>query len=127
MAGITAQRGLPIADDGLLPWMEYHHIPGVSIAVASWDAIDWAKGYVADAVSRRPVTTDTIFQAASISKPIAVVTTLSLFDALGLDVDGDVRGYLKTWRLPGNAFTQISPADLRMQRSFRGASSIARV
>ena len=69
----------------------------------------------------------TIFQAASISKPIAAVTTLSLFDALSLDVDGDVRGYLKTWRLPENAFTQISPADLRMQRSFRGASSIARV
>jgi CubicO group peptidase (beta-lactamase class C family) len=82
-----------------VPWLEYHRIPGMSIAVASGDGIDWAQGYgVGDAVSRRPVTPDTAFQAASISKPIAAVTALSVFGERGLDPDADVRLYLDSWR-----------------------------
>jgi CubicO group peptidase (beta-lactamase class C family) len=95
--------------------MQYHRVPGVSIAVASGDAIDWAKGYgVADGGTRRAVTADTIFQAASVSKPIAAVTALAIFDALGLDLDTDVRGYQETWRLPENAFTQRAPVTMRL-------------
>lgn len=75
---------------------------------------DWAKGYgVADSGTRRPVTPDTIFQAASISKPIAAVTALAMFDAFGLDLDADVRKYVETWRLPENAFTQRAPVTMR--------------
>ncbi len=93
--------------------MDYYHVPGVSIAVASGDRIEWAKGYgVADEASRRPVTAVTTFQAASISKPIAAVTALSLFHERRLDVDGDVRRYLETWRVPENAFTQQAPVTL---------------
>jgi CubicO group peptidase (beta-lactamase class C family) len=114
-SGITAVRGQPIADAVLVPWLEYHHVPGMSVAVASGDAIDWAQGYgVADAVSRRPVTPDTLFQAASISKPITAVTALSLFEEQGLDPDADVRLYLDSWRLPENAFTQGTPVTLRL-------------
>jgi CubicO group peptidase (beta-lactamase class C family) len=113
-SAITAERGQPIPDAVLVPWLEYHRIPGASIAVASGDAIDWAKGYgIADAVSRRPVTTDTVFQAASISKPIAAVTALSLFHSEGLGLDTDVRDLLESWRLPENAFTQGEPVTMR--------------
>jgi CubicO group peptidase (beta-lactamase class C family) len=95
--------------------MEYYGIPGVSFAVASGDAIDWAQGYgVADAGTRRPVTPDTIFQAASISKPIAAVTALATFDEMGLDLDADMRAYLDTWRFPDNTFTQQAPVTLRL-------------
>jgi CubicO group peptidase (beta-lactamase class C family) len=112
---ITAERGRPIADDVIVPWMQYYRIPGVSIAVASGDAIDWAKGYgVADDGTRRPVAPDTVFQAASISKPVAAVTALAMFDEMGLDLDADVRGYLKAWRLPENAFTQRAPVTMRL-------------
>lgn len=59
--------------DGALPHPRGQH------RRASGDAIDWAKGYgVADAVTRRPVTADTIFQAASISKPIVAASALAL-------------------------------------------------
>jgi CubicO group peptidase (beta-lactamase class C family) len=114
-AAITAERGQPIADEVLLPWMEYHGIPGASIAVANGNVIDWARGYgVADAGTRRPVVPDTIFQAASISKPIGSVTALSLFDERGLDVDADVRRYLESWSFPDSAFTQSAPVTLRL-------------
>src|ERR1700739_3793978 len=47
------------------------HVPGVSIAVIKDFKVQWAKGYgVADANTGRPVEVDTLFQAASISKPV---------------------------------------------------------
>jgi CubicO group peptidase (beta-lactamase class C family) len=136
-AAISAERGLPIADAVLGPWMEYYGIPGVSIAVASEDAIDWAQGYgVAEAGTRRPVTPHTLFQAASISKPIAAVTALGLFHERGLDRDADVGGHLETWRIPENAFTRGAPVTLRLLLShsagfnvhgFAGYASSARL
>jgi CubicO group peptidase (beta-lactamase class C family) len=115
LTAITAERGRPIADDVLLPWLQYHRIPGVSIAVASGDGIDWAKGYgVADDDTRRPVTPDTVFQAASISKPVAAVTALAMFDERGLDLDADVRALLKSWRVPESAFTEQAPVTMRL-------------
>jgi CubicO group peptidase (beta-lactamase class C family) len=114
-AAVSAEHGRPIADDVLVPWMQWHHIPGVSIAVANADGIEWAKGYgVADEKTRRPVTPETTFQAASISKPIAAVTALAIFDALGLDLDADVGRYLKKWRHPENVFTQRAPVTMRL-------------
>jgi CubicO group peptidase (beta-lactamase class C family) len=87
----------------------------VSIAVASGEAIDWAKGYgVADEGTHRPVTPDTVFQAASISKPVAAAAALALLDQMGLDLDADVRGPLQTWRLPENALTERAPVTMRL-------------
>lgn len=94
---ITAERGQLIAEDVLLPWLQYYGIPGVSIAVASGGAIEWARGYgVADPDTR------------------AAVTALGLFHALGLDLDADVRGHLRSWTLPENAFTQRTPVTMRL-------------
>jgi CubicO group peptidase (beta-lactamase class C family) len=51
--------------------MAFYHVPGVSIAVINNGALEWARGYgVAAARETRPVTTDTLFQAASITKPL---------------------------------------------------------
>ncbi|MBI2824456.1 MAG: serine hydrolase [Planctomycetia bacterium] len=101
------------------PWsiaerMAQHHVPGVSVAVIHDYKIDWAKGYgVADAEAGTPVTPDTLFQAASISKPVTAVATLKLVDAGVLDLDRDVNKDLKSWKVPENEFTAKHAVDLR--------------
>ena len=52
-------------------------VPGLSVAVIRDFDVQWARAYgLADVVSGAPVTPDTLFQAASISKPIAAMAIL---------------------------------------------------
>lgn len=51
--------------------MKTHNIHGVSVAVVHNYKVEWAKGYgFADTSDKRPVATNTLFQAASISKSL---------------------------------------------------------
>lgn len=57
--------------------MRKFHVPGVSVAVISNFEIHWAKGYgVADVESGLAVDTHTLFQAASVSKPVTAMAFL---------------------------------------------------
>jgi CubicO group peptidase (beta-lactamase class C family) len=59
--------------------MQRFRVPGVSIAVIKDGRIHWAKGYgVADVATGRLVDTGTVFQAASISKPVFAMTVAKL-------------------------------------------------
>ncbi|MEM9261525.1 MAG: serine hydrolase domain-containing protein, partial [Bacteroidota bacterium] len=81
-------------------------IPGVSVAVFKDGAIEWAKGYgMADSTEQRPVTTETLFQAGSISKPVAATRALQLVEEGTLNLDANVNDYLASWQLPDNEFT----------------------
>jgi CubicO group peptidase (beta-lactamase class C family) len=125
-ARAVAFAGEPAADDakiarvesGLLPpariagartepWtiaarMAFYKVPGVSVAVINDGAIEWARGYgVARAGNPAPVTPDTLFQAASLSKPVAAVGALTLVDAGKLTLDTDVNASLAAWKLSG--------------------------
>ncbi len=60
-----------------------------------------------------PVTPDTLFQAASISKPVAAVAVLRLVDQGKLNLDTDVNQYLKSWKLPANEFTTKTKVTIR--------------
>ncbi len=52
-------------------------VPGVTIAVIRDFEVHWAKGYgVADVETGAPVDTETMFQAASISKPVTAMAVL---------------------------------------------------
>src|SRR6185436_9257568 len=44
----------------------------------------------------------TLFQAGSISKPVAAVAALRLVDAGRIDLDADVNDYLVSWKVPAN-------------------------
>src|SRR5262249_10591524 len=62
------------------PWsieerMKFWKVPGLSIAVVKDFKIEWAHAYgVKDIETKEPVTTETLFQAGSISKPVAAMT-----------------------------------------------------
>jgi CubicO group peptidase (beta-lactamase class C family) len=86
--------------------MRRFRVPGVSVAVIKDFQIHWAKGYgVADAGSGRPVQVDTVFQAASISKPVTAMAALHLMQGGALGLDDDVNRHLKSWKVPDGEFT----------------------
>jgi len=81
--------------------MAYYHINGVSIAVIDNYKIVWAKGYGwADTVEKRPVTTSTLFQPASVGKSIHAVATMKLVQDGKLDLNSDINVYLRSWKFP---------------------------
>jgi len=89
-------------------------VPGVSIAVVDSFRIAWARGYgVLEEGGANPVNTETLFQAASISKPVAALAALRLVQEGKLDLDEDVNLKMTSWQLPGNAFTVGKPVTLR--------------
>lgn len=88
-------------------------VPGVSIAVIHEGRIEWARGYGVKSLGGPPVDEKTLFQAASISKPVFALAVLHQVDAGKLDLDANVNDYLKTWKLPDNEFTREQKVTLR--------------
>jgi CubicO group peptidase (beta-lactamase class C family) len=89
-------------------------VPGVSVAVFHDGHLEWAKAYgFADVESKRKAETDTLFQAASISKPVAAVVALALVSRGRLSLDADVNTYLKSWKVTENSFTATEKVTLR--------------
>lgn len=94
--------------------MEFHKVPGLSIAVVRNGKIHWAKGYgMANTDKGTPVDANTIFQAGSISKPVAALAALRLFEDGKLDLDTDINNYLTTWKIEENKFTKVEKVTLR--------------
>jgi CubicO group peptidase (beta-lactamase class C family) len=78
-----------------------YHVNGVSIAVIHNFQIEWARGYgFADVSENRPVTENTLFQAASISKSLNSLGVLKLVQEKKLDLNTDINEYLVSWKFP---------------------------
>jgi CubicO group peptidase (beta-lactamase class C family) len=106
--------GEPIIPQALSARMAHFAVPGVSIAVFEQGELSWAKGYgIADKESGRLVTADTLFQAASISKPVAALGALRLVEQGVLALDQDVNQRLRSWQVPDNEFTSANKVTLR--------------
>jgi len=90
--GLVPQPGIVIKGQApqrmnLADRMEAYRIPGVSIAVINDFKIEWSKGYgVREEGSNDPVTPKTLFQAASISKPVAAFAALYFVEKGLLDL-----------------------------------------
>lgn len=94
--------------------MEHYNIPGVSIAFYNKGEIKWAKGYgYLSAEKNIPVNEKTLFQAASISKPVAALAALHLADKEEIGLDDNVNIYLKEWKVEENAYTKEEKVTLR--------------
>lgn len=98
------------ADSGqtqtLIKRMKKLRVPGVSIAVFDQGHIIWARGYgLADKKTSQKVDSNTIFQAASISKPLTTVAMFALAEKNLIALDKDVNLQLRSWKLPANEYT----------------------
>ncbi|MCH7840503.1 MAG: beta-lactamase family protein [Planctomycetes bacterium] len=107
-------------DDGrtLADLMKRYKVPGVSVAVISDFKIAWSKGYgIADVATEKPVDSETLFQAASISKPVNAMAVLKAIQDGKFGLDDDINSVLTSWTLPENEFTKIRKVTPRMLMS----------
>lgn len=102
-------------DEAVAAQMETRHIPGLSLAVIQKGRIVREQGYGFRDVERHlPVTADTVFQAASVSKPVAALGALRLVADGRLHLDEDINRVLRSWQIPANGFTRRHPVTLRL-------------
>ncbi len=75
--------------------------PGVSVAVIDNFEVAWARGFGIRRIGeRQAVQPDTPFQAGSISKPVFALAVMRLCQDKRIDLDADIRTYLKSWEMP---------------------------
>ncbi len=94
--------------------LAHHHCPGVGAAVMHDGRIDWADGFgVREEGRPDPCTADTVFMAASCSKPVTAVLVLQQVERGILDLDAPLNRYLQRWQIPENDLTRDHPVTLR--------------
>lgn len=109
----------PVVIEGDSTWtieerMKHYGVPGMSIAVIDSFKIAWVKSYgVMDTATKQPVTDSTLFQAASISKPVFAMAALKLAEMGAVDLNADVNTILRSWKIPENEFTATEKVTLK--------------
>lgn len=98
-SGMSASAASPIGstplDRFILAQMQWSHIPGLSAVVVKNGAIVWRGAYgFRDAAEKHPVTPDTLFELASVSKTVLAVAVFQLVEQGKLALDGDVSAAL---------------------------------
>lgn len=99
----------------LSTWMDTLGVPGVSIAVIDDYRVVWAKGYgtASAGANGTPVTPTTLFQAASIAKPVTALALLHHAQNGTFDLDADFRSLVSSWSLPSGGVDTTATVTLR--------------
>lgn len=85
--------------------MQSAHIQGVAVGLIVDGELVYAKGFgYADHAGKVPVTADTVFVAASLSKPIAAWVTMRLVEEQQLALDQSIDVVLSPWPLAASPF-----------------------
>ncbi len=75
--------------------MQAARIPGLAACIVRENAVVWAGSYGwADIAAQVPVTPDTLFMLASVSKTVTAVALMQLYDDGLFDLDDDINEYL---------------------------------
>lgn len=114
--------GQPLAT--LADRMTALHVCGVSVAVIHNGSIEWARGFGLTTNDCHAIGPDTLFQAGSISKPVAAMAVLALVQAGRLDLDADVNSYLRSWKVPANSYTDKEKVTLRQLLSHSAGTTV---
>ncbi|WP_020480434.1 serine hydrolase domain-containing protein [Sandarakinorhabdus sp. AAP62] len=98
--------------------IERFKVPGISVTVIQDFKIHWTKSYgVADVETGATINEDTLFQAGSMSKPVAAMASLKAVQLGKFGLDQDINTVLKSWKLPLGAFGGGLPVTPRMLTS----------
>ncbi len=107
-------EGAPEVSFNILERMKLYNVPGLSVAVINNGKVEWARGYgVIEFGGEKAIGARTLFQAASITKPVVATLALRSVEMGLLDLDRPVNDYLKSWKIPENEHTRQSPPTLR--------------
>lgn len=79
--------------------VERHHLPGLALALVEDDQVIFMKGYGKADPSGRPVTPQTPFILASVSKPLTATAVMQLVEAGRIELDAPVQRYLPEFQL----------------------------
>ncbi len=104
--------------------MKAMHVPGVSIAVVHHGQVEWARGYGFATAGTARVDPETMFQAGSISKPLAAMAALRLVQQGKLSLDSDVNHALTSWKLPESEAANNKPVTLRELLTHTGGTTV---
>jgi CubicO group peptidase (beta-lactamase class C family) len=89
--------------------MKQGGVPGMSIALIRDGKTVWLQGFgVKNKKTREPVRTDTVFEAASLSKPVFTYGVLKLVDQGKLDLDTPLSAYLSKPYIPDERVGKIT-------------------
>lgn len=82
--------------DRLFPaFLDKHSVPGCAVAIARDGKLVYARGFgFADVSTREPVTPQSLFRIASISKPVTAVAILQLIEQGKLKLDDPVHQFI---------------------------------
>ncbi|HZG69185.1 MAG TPA: serine hydrolase domain-containing protein [Herpetosiphonaceae bacterium] len=82
-----------------------YRVSGTALAVIEHGTVAHAQGFgVADVAAGTPMTGDTVFQAASISKAVTAWGVMRLVEQGKLQLDAPAEQYLTRWHIPPFAF-----------------------
>jgi CubicO group peptidase (beta-lactamase class C family) len=121
---LPAARGDAI-DTAVEAAMKRGHICALSLAIVDGGGIVRAQGYgTISRDSSKLVTESTLFQAASVSKPLAAMGALWLVQQGQINLDDDVNLKLVSWKVPENAFTARQKVTLRELLSHTAGTNV---
>lgn len=108
--GPGTQVAIPAIDNAVTAFMTTYQIPGVSIAITKNGKLVYLKSYgKMSATDNTPVTDNSLYRIASVSKPITAVGIMKLLEANKLTLDSKIFG---TGSILGNDYPTTQMANL---------------
>ncbi len=107
--GTTIEQFSAHLNERIPQLMDHYDIPGVCIAVVKNGTLKWSNAYgYADRDNGRPLTTETVFRAESITKSVTAWGIMKLVEQGKIALDDPVENYLTRWEFPESEFTQTN-------------------
>ncbi|RNF30881.1 hypothetical protein NM04_10345 [Massilia aurea] len=116
----VALANAPLKTESLQDAMTRLKVPGVSVAVIKDGKVAWSRGYGVAWIGGPAVTPDTLFQSASLSKPVSAMAALRMVEQGKLQLDAGIDNALTSWKLP----SKLGQPSVRQLLSHTGGTTV---